>query len=166
LRRFFKGRICRFYVRVFDMKNLNLLFGTILVVGLIAADRVLKVFATDMDYSFFNGFIELVYRQNTGIAFSIPIPVWASILITASLIGFGLVFVFRNFDFGNKLAIFAIALVLAGALGNMYDRIFLGYVVDYISIWKWPVFNFADMCIFCGALIIGVKFDKITSGKK
>lgn len=45
-------------------------------------------------------------------------------------------------------------LVLGGALSNLYDRIFLGYVIDYIDIKIWPVFNLADSCITVGAILL------------
>jgi signal peptidase II len=39
------------------------------------------------------------------------------------------------------------ALLIAGIIGNLIDRIFLGYVVDFINLHVWPVFNIADVCI-------------------
>lgn len=52
----------------------------------------------------------------------------------------------------------ALALVLGGALGNLYDRATLGYVVDFIVVhyrqYYWPAFNVADMAICCGAIML------------
>ncbi len=52
----------------------------------------------------------------------------------------------------------ALALVLGGALGNLWDRLTLGYVVDFIQVyyreWYWPAFNIADSAIFVGAVIL------------
>ncbi len=52
----------------------------------------------------------------------------------------------------------ALALVLGGALGNLWDRLTLGYVVDFIQVyyqeWYWPAFNIADSSIFVGAVIL------------
>ena len=49
----------------------------------------------------------------------------------------------------------AIALILGGAVGNLWDRLSLGYVIDFIDIgvgyWRWPTFNVADSCISLGA---------------
>lgn len=58
----------------------------------------------------------------------------------------------------NKLESFALAFILGGALGNLYDRIHLGYVVDFIVVHYqenfWPAFNLADSAITLGALIL------------
>lgn len=52
----------------------------------------------------------------------------------------------------------ALALILGGALGNAWDRLTLGYVVDFIQVyydrWAWPAFNVADSAIFVGAAIL------------
>ena len=52
-----------------------------------------------------------------------------------------------------------LALLLCGALGNLLDRLFRGYVVDFIHVHHWPVFNVADVCICAGAalLVLGVR---------
>ena len=49
----------------------------------------------------------------------------------------------------------AVGLLLAGALGNLIDRIFLGYVIDFIDFRIWPVFNVADSAITVGAVLLG-----------
>lgn len=60
-----------------------------------------------------------------------------------------------------------ITLVLGGALGNVWDRLYLGHVIDFIDIyykqWHWPAFNVADSAIFVGALMLiidGLRGDK------
>tara|TARA_B110000914_G_scaffold114067_1_gene99760 strand:+ start:574 stop:801 length:228 start_codon:yes stop_codon:yes gene_type:complete len=52
----------------------------------------------------------------------------------------------------------ALSFILAGALGNLYDRIFLGYVIDFIEIhygnFYWPIFNIADISISIGVILL------------
>jgi signal peptidase II len=54
----------------------------------------------------------------------------------------------------------ALALILGGALGNVWDRITLGYVIDfldfYVDQWHWPAFNVADAAITVGAVMLGI----------
>ena len=58
----------------------------------------------------------------------------------------------------EKWQAIALALILGGALGNVIDRIWLGYVVDFIDVyyeqWHWPAFNIADSAIFIGVAMI------------
>lgn len=60
----------------------------------------------------------------------------------------------------EKLFCFGLALVLGGAIGNLYDRITLGYVVDFLNFhyqnWYWPAFNVADsaICVGVGLLLL------------
>lgn len=54
----------------------------------------------------------------------------------------------------SKMLFTAYGLILGGAFSNMYDRIFLGYVVDYLDFRVWPVFNIADTCISTGVGLI------------
>jgi len=49
----------------------------------------------------------------------------------------------------------ALALILAGAAGNLIDRWHLGYVIDFLDFHVWPVFNIADSCITIGAVMLG-----------
>ena len=52
----------------------------------------------------------------------------------------------------------AFSLILAGAVGNVIDRLVYGYVIDFIDVyvnnWHWPAFNVADMAITCGAVLM------------
>ena len=49
----------------------------------------------------------------------------------------------------------SLALILGGALGNLVDRVLLGYVVDFLDFRIWPVFNIADSCVVVGAILLG-----------
>ncbi len=97
--------------------------------------------------------------HNTGAAFSFLRDAggwqrwfFASLAIIVSVI---LVFWLRSVPRSNRWLALALALVLGGALGNLWDRLVLGYVVDFIQIyyqqWYYPAFNIADSAIFIGA---------------
>ena len=58
----------------------------------------------------------------------------------------------------EKLFCFALALILGGAIGNLFDRVIYGYVIDvldfYYGYWHWPAFNFAVSAILLGASLL------------
>ena len=57
----------------------------------------------------------------------------------------------------DRAALIALGLVLGGAVGNLIDRVRLGYVIDFLDLGIWPVFNIADSCITIGAAILILK---------
>jgi len=124
-------------------------------------DFLVKKITYEIDLTFIKNFFGFHYGENTGIAFSLPVPVVVSIILTSILIAGFTYFVFRQFDLRKNLSIVVAGLILGGAVGNLYDRIVYGYVRDFISIWKWPSFNIADSAIFCGALALLIFFDRI-----
>ncbi|MBN2345874.1 MAG: signal peptidase II [Candidatus Aminicenantes bacterium] len=83
-------------------------------------------------------------------------------LITLLAIGALLVVAvfFARADRGARLELLAYAFILGGALGNIIDRLRLGYVVDFIDLyvgnWHWPTFNVADSCITIGVLLLAL----------
>ena len=82
---------------------------------------------------------------------------WVFIVVTALAIIVMPIFLYKyrnlHWMFGLSLS-----LIIGGAIGNMIDRIFLGYVVDFIqaTFIDFPVFNVADICVVCGAIMMFV----------
>lgn len=109
--------------------------------------------------------LHLTYAENTGAAFSILrgrqglLAGFTGLVIL--LMG---VYMVRESRHMSRLANVAFSLVIGGALGNLIDRIRLGYVVDFIDfrLIDFAIFNAADSCIVVGALLMGyaVLFDK------
>lgn len=61
-------------------------------------------------------------------------------------------------EYGRFISIISVSLIFGGGFGNLLDRIFRGFVVDYIKVRFFPyVFNFADICIFVGAVLLFFK---------
>lgn len=96
------------------------------------------------------GFFGLEYAENTGIAFSIPVPYIALIIFNVILIGAVIFLAIKELDLNKSIGKIAIALILGGGFGNLIDRLVNGYVIDFISIWKYPSFNLADAYITIG----------------
>ena len=101
--------------------------------------------------------IKLTYVRNTGAAFSLFIG------FSPYLVAIGIVVVLAVIYFHYKIPAHkyylqtGLAFVLGGSLGNLVDRIFRSYVVDYLDITIWPVFNFADIMINVGVILIAFK---------
>jgi signal peptidase II len=102
--------------------------------------------------------LRFVFVSNSGAAFGLG----SSFTLVISLIALAVVagLIRWSFKVLDPLWITAIALLLGGALGNLIDRIFRepaplrGHVVDFISVGKFPVFNFADICITFAAIAL------------
>lgn len=108
----------------------------------------------------------LPYTQNTGIAFGIPIPYYILMALTIILIIFIIYFAQKELDLTAKVSRIGTAFIIGGALGNLIDRLANGYVVDFISVWKWPNFNLADSLITIGVLLLIIFYGKIKKLKK
>ncbi len=108
--------------------------------------------------SFFN----LTLMHNEGVAFSILANQsgWQRyfIAVVASLIVIWLLYWLYQNKSSQRLQNTALVLVIGGAIGNIWDRIVLGYVVDFIELhyqqYYWPAFNLADSAICLGAVLL------------
>jgi signal peptidase II len=108
-------------------------------------------------------FFDLVRYHNTGAAFSFLADAggWQKWFFTVvSVIAIAVITYLIKKNPNNKLFCWGLALVLGGAVGNLYDRITLGYVVDflyfYYQAFAWPAFNVADsaICVGVGLLLL------------
>jgi signal peptidase II len=84
-------------------------------------------------------------------------------LTAASLLALGLVvFYFFKTPSSDRLVKMALSLIMAGALGNLFDRLTRGFVIDFLDVYvrnsHWPFFNVADSCISVGAVLMLVIF--------
>lgn len=116
---------------------------------LIIIDQIAKVLFIDRIYIIFN-FPLILYRKNYGAAFSL-FEGDRLFLIIASIVVIGfIIYYYRRY----KILQTGFDLILAGSISNLIDRVFRGYVVDFINIGLWPVFNLADVYNVLGVLMI------------
>ena len=133
----------------------------IIVSLILSLDQLTKILATknlvlNQSFAIINGILHLTLVHNRGAAFGI-LKNQIHLFIFTSLFAIFLIYFNLKNNTYKKYSLFNISLglILAGALGNLIDRLFLGYVVDFIDFRIWPVFNIADSAITIGAVLLG-----------
>ncbi len=135
----------------------------IILIGL-AADYVSKQWAlgnlvNGETIHLIEGYLDFQYVENRGAAFGIfqgnvQILSVISLLIVAALLTFAI-----RSKIKGRLFLLAVSLIICGALGNIYDRLVYGFVVDFIhahwqNVYHFPTFNVADMCVTIGTALM------------
>lgn len=138
------------------------LISTVIAVVLIAIDQIVKNWAEEVltkgEIAVIEDVLYFKYAENTGVAFSMfSDSRWMLIGVTSVMLIVVLAF-FLSGKVTDKLEQFSLALILAGGVGNLIDRISLGYVIDFIDvrIINFAIFNIADICICVGAFLLCV----------
>ena len=151
-----------------------LIYSAVILVG-IAFDQLTKLLASVYlkpidDVALWEGVFHLNYHENTGAAFGMMSDArWVFMLFsTVAILLFG-VYLFSG-NVGNRLTGISAALIISGGIGNMIDRIGMGYVVDflYFKLIDFAIFNVADalVCIGAGLLVLAVVLEIIEESKK
>ena len=139
-----------------------------IALGVIVLDLLTKwAVATTMAFgareSIIEGFFNLVHARNTGVAFSLfadSAPWFRDFVLPAiSFLAIGVIaYMFRQLGEMPVTSRVALAFVIAGAAGNLYERLRYGYVTDfldlYVGSYHWPAFNVADSAITIGAALL------------
>lgn len=136
------------------------LISTIVAVIIVAVDQIVKNWAAETlvngDITVIKDVLYLKYAENTGVAFSMfSDNRWILVGVTSLMLAVVLAF-FLSGKANGKLELLSLSLLLAGGVGNLIDRISLGYVIDYIDvrIINFAIFNIADICICVGAFLL------------
>lgn len=131
-----------------------------LVAFLIFADQITKYYIEqDLTTSFpvINGFLYLTYVENKGAAFGIMQNKQIIIVaLTAAVFICILCYWLKNRRNINTISKIALSFIVAGATGNLIDRIRYGHVIDFINVklFNFPVFNISDILLVLGCLIM------------
>ena len=141
-----------------------ILWIIIIVAGCII-DQVTKYlissnYALYESHKIIDGVLNFTYIQNRGAAWGMfSEHRWVFLVITSAAL-IAMPYILYKYRKEHFLFGFSLSLVISGAVGNMIDRVFLGYVVDFIeaAFISFPVFNFADCCVTVGAALLFVYF--------
>ena len=145
--------------------------------GVFLIDQSTKAWAVSRlrfggDIPVISGLLNFAYAENTGVAFSMlddggSTGRWG-LSVVAMIAGSLVLYFFWRTPRSDDRILGALALLLAGIVGNVVDRIRLGFVVDFIDVqfgsWHYPTFNVADMAIVMGAGLLII--DMFLSKKK
>ena len=142
-----------------------------LVLAILVLDRwtkslILSKFDLNETITVIDGLFDITYVRNTGVAFSmfssIDSPAKSGLLslFTAAAAVLVIVYSLRS-PAQDRLLQTGLSLILGGALGNLYDRLNYGFVVDfldfYIGPYRWPTFNVADTAISTGVFLLAIE---------
>jgi signal peptidase II len=107
-------------------------------------------------------YARIIHWSNTGVAFGMFQGKNVIFAILASAVALMIIYYYSNIPEQDKVLRFAMAMELGGAVGNLIDRITVGYVTDFASVGNFAVFNVADSCITIGVivLLLGVWFQE------
>jgi len=150
-------------------KNRTRLF--LIIVFVVFIDMLSKVIVKNNillgeDISIINNFLEFTYVKNTGAAFSMFSDSTFLLIVVSIIILGGLVY-YALVKCNNRLENISFGMIIGGAIGNLFDRVVYGYVIDFIDVnifgYDYPVFNIADMAIVLGVLLL---FISILRGDK
>lgn len=160
------------------MRSGKILFVTFFVVFLDQATKIVIHKSMQLYQSFpvLGDFFRITYVENTGMAFGIKVGHGGFFTVFAVIASLAIMFYLFKMKGEQFIARFSMALILGGAIGNVWDRIFRGSVVDFFdfeffdinipafqfgfidfpgySLFRWPVFNVADIAITVGMLLL------------
>lgn len=109
---------------------------------------------TWVPWDWLHPFARIVHWKNTGAAFGM-LPGFSDVFtVLAIIVSVAILYYYPQVPREDWLLRLAMGLQLGGALGNLYDRLTIGWVTDFISIWIIPVFNVADFCITAGVVVL------------
>ncbi len=146
------------------MRYMQFLLGSMFVLLLDQLTKFWAISNLNWHQSYpINAFLNFTLTYNRGAAFSFLnnnqkfTHYFFIILVSAISIGM-LIWLKRSLARKRILEATGLTLILGGALGNLYDRLYYGYVIDFIDVhiggYHWPVFNLADSAICIGAAIV------------
>ena len=139
----------------------NILFY-IIIVSIVAVgvgiDMITKHITMGVNQPLIDGVVSAVFTWNTGAGWSILSDQTLLLTIFSALLAVALIVLIIFYRPQSRLFSVGIGLVLAGAIGNLIDRILFGAVRDFIHLdfMSFPIFNVADMLLTFGAIILGI----------
>ncbi len=129
-------------------------------IAIAVIDQIIKFFVSNNlkpigSINVIDNLLTLTYVENRGVAFGMFTDMrWIFVALTSIMLFLIIFYMFKKRPTGKMFYVSA-ALIIGGGIGNLIDRIFNGYVIDYLSLSFFPpVCNFADYCITIGTVLL------------
>lgn len=132
-----------------------ILIITIVVLDQLSKILALKYLAPAGSIPVIKNIFHLTYVENRGAAFGILQNQKLFFVIFALLV-LGFIWFYAYNNRLDKVMVYGLSLMAGGVIGNLIDRVRLGFVVDYLHIMNFPVFNIADSAVTIGIILIGI----------
>ena len=132
-----------------NFKNFNSKFLFIFI-SLFLFDQITKHFIKNVMFTKNIGFFK---TTNTGASFSILEGYTFFLIVISIIFIIGLMYYLINYKIDYPI-LYSFILILSGAIGNLFDRFLFGHVFDFIKIYWWPIFNFADIYLSIGVILL------------
>lgn len=140
------------------MKKILGLSSIFLIIDILFKLVVKNILVVNESIKVINNFFYITYVKNTGAAWSILSGKQLFLIIFSIIIILILIIYLIKKKEYNKFEIIGYSLLLAGAIGNLIDRVVYGYVIDYLNFYifnyNFPIFNIADCCIVIGIMLL------------
>ena len=152
------------------MQNkIKILYLVLIGLVLLILDQIIKWlvinFIPETGYFVFQRILGVDVFTNEGIAFGLPMPKLIFYIIVFLVLFFLLQKFKKELKQKNFAILLGLTLVITGAISNLIDRIFRGFVIDYFHLFEYSVFNLADVYIVIGIIIlIWLEFKKTRTG--
>lgn len=132
----------------------------ILVVTVLLLDQISKLLALKYlqpvnSIPVINNILNFTYVENRGAAFGI-LQNQKIFFILITLVVLALIWFYTHYNRLSRSVVFGLSLIAGGAIGNLIDRIRLGYVVDFFHVLNFPVFNIADSAVVIGTILVAI----------
>lgn len=141
------------------------MFSALWILGLVVFDQVTKYlakfyFESGADKVIIDGLFSLTYLENRGAAFGIfKDQKFILVGLTSVVIIALIIYLYKGHV--TKYLRVALILIIGGSIGNLIDRVFQGYVIDFFhfymkDVFDFPVFNIADISVVCGTALMAI----------
>lgn len=143
--------------------NKKKIISIVIGIAIIVSDQLTKMALINKNITLIPNLMEFTYTKNTGAAFGIGSNnIIMVIIVNVIILGFIIKFLKDNSKKVDFPIIISLVLILSGAIGNLIDRLFRGFVIDFIDInvFNFPNFNIADIAIVLGIFVLIIVITK------